>query len=135
MPRRRTRSSSRPDWPPPLRHLIRAAELECPRGHAQALVELTALALRKVPARGIFDPTLRDDQDVFAAIEAVANTHLQFSEARAACRAALDAANLDFTQRDAIERAVLQAQTISDSAYFYAGLAFGLVALSVYRDG
>jgi hypothetical protein len=135
MPRRRSRPVSRADWPPPLRRIVHAAEAECPRGHAQALTELVALALRKVPARGILDPTVRGDHDLFTAIESVANAHLRFGHARSACRAALDAADLDLEARDAIERAALEAQSVSDSAYFYAGLAFGLVALSVYRSG
>ena len=132
---RRTRSLPRADWPPALRHLIRAAELECPRGHAEALLELTALALRKVPARGIFDPTTQGEHDLFVAIESVAEAHLEFAEARAACRSALDAAALSLERRDDIERAVLQVQSVSDTAYFYAGLAFGLASVCVYRAG
>src|SRR5262249_10199014 len=45
------------DLPVPVRRVIRAAERECPRGHAGALRDLTKLAARKAPARGIFDPT------------------------------------------------------------------------------
>jgi hypothetical protein len=135
MPRRRTRSPSLAEQPPALRHVIQAARLECPRGHAQALTDFTALALRKIPSRGIFDPAARGDHDLFTAIEAVADTHLRFSEARAAARAALDAADLDLERRDAIERAALQVQSVSDTAYFYAGLAFGLTAATVYRSG
>src|SRR5690242_14972640 len=135
MPRRRTRPPSLADPPPALRHVIQSARLECPRGHAQALIEFTTLALRKIPSRGIFDPGARDDHDLFAAIEAVADAHLRFSEARASVRAALDAADLDLERRDAIERAVFQVQSVSDTAYFYAGLAFGLVATTIYRHG
>ncbi len=133
--RRRTRSPSLAKQPPTLRHVIEAARLECPRGHAQALLEFTTLALRKVPSRGIFDPGARGDHDLFAAIEAVADAHLRFSEARAAARAALDAADLDLERRDAIERAALQVQSVSDTAYFYVGLAFGLAAMTIYRAG
>lgn len=135
--RHRRSGGSRPatpaGWPPALRHLIRAAELECPPGHAEALVELTTLALRKVPARGIFDPAARGEHEVFAAIESVARAHLELSDARAAWRAALEAAELPLERRDDIERTALQVQSVSDTAYFYAGLAFALTAVCLYR--
>jgi hypothetical protein len=133
MRRRPSRSESLADWPPTLRRIIRAAERECPNGHAQALRALTALALTKVPSRGIFDPTARGEHDLFAAIEAVAQAHLELSDARAAWRTALKAASLDLETRDEVERAALQVQTVSDTAYFYAGLAFGLASTVAYR--
>src|SRR5262249_43345370 len=94
--------ASRPtaDWPPPLRRLIRAAELECPPGHADALRELTTLALHKVPARGIFDPAARGEHELFGAIEAVARAHLEFADARTVWRKALRASTLTVNQRD-----------------------------------
>jgi hypothetical protein len=132
---RRPRSETLAEWPLTLRHLIRAAELECPRGHAEALIELTALALRKAPSRGIFDPGANGEHDLFAAIEAVAEGHLDLASARAAWRGALESATLTLDSRDDIERAALQVQSVSDTAYFYAGLAFGLATLCVYRGG
>jgi hypothetical protein len=131
---RRSRSAVLPEWPPTLQQVIHAAELECPRGHGKALRDFSALAFRKVPARGIFDPAARGEHELFAAIESVAQTHLELSQAKAGWRAALDAAALDFGRRDAIEGAALQVQTVSDTAYFYAGLAFGLVAMCMYRS-
>jgi hypothetical protein len=135
MRRRPSRSESLAEWPPALRRIIRAAERECPTGHAQALRAFTALALTKVPARGIFDPTTRGEQELFAAIEAVAQTHLELSDARAAWRTALKAAALDLEIQDEVERAALQVRTVSDTAYFYAGLAFGLATVVAYRSG
>jgi len=135
MPHRRSRSVTLAEWPATLRHLIRAAELECPRGHADGLFELTALALRKIPSRGVFDPTTRGEHDLFVAIESVARSHLELANARAAWRAALEAAALSLERRDEIERTAVQVQTVSDTAYFYAGLAFGLAAAHVYRAG
>ena len=41
---------------------------------------------------------------------------------------------IELDARDRIERAALEAQTISDIVYFYAGLAFGLTWVSVHRD-
>lgn len=123
------------EWPPVLRELLRSAESECPPGHADALAALTALAMRKVPARGVFDPGAQGGHDLFVDIEKVGRAHLALSEAEAAWRQALRAAPLDVERRDAIERAAVQVQTASDSAYFYAGLAFGLVFVCVYRSG
>ena len=133
MPRRPS-STAAPELPAHLRHVIQAAERECPKGHARALRELTSLAVRKVPARGIFDPAARGDQELFTAIEVVANRHLGRTRARASWTAAVRSARLEFAARDRIERAAVQVQGVSDTAYFYAGLAFGLTWLSVYRD-
>jgi hypothetical protein len=133
---RRVRPSARSaEWPPTLRQIIRAAERECPSGHAEALSELTALALTKVPSRGIFDPTWRGEHELFAAIESVAQAHLELASARRAWRAALRAAAMEIESRDRVERAALQVQSVSDTAYFYAGLAFGLASVSFYRMG
>ena len=93
------------------------------------------LAFRKVPSRGIFDPAARGEHEMFGAIEAVARAHLELSDARSAWRNALAAASLTFDRQDEIERAALQVQTVSDTAYFYAGLAFGLACTYVYRSG
>ena len=122
------------EWPPVMRELVRAAETECPRGHAEALADLTALAMRKVPARGVFDPGAQGDHELFAAIETVGRAHLALAEAETAWRQALKTADLSVERRDAIERAAVQLQTASDTAYFYAGLAFGLVLVCVYRS-
>jgi len=133
--RRRSRDPVEPvGLPVHLRHVLRAAERECPRGHAQALRELTALAVQKVPARGIFDPAARGEEDLFKAIEKVADRHLGRGPARAAWKRAMRRGRLDLETRDGIERAALQVQGASDSVYFYTGLAFGLTWLSVYRD-
>jgi len=133
--RRRSRRPVEPvGLPVHLRHVLRAAERECPRGHARALRELTALAVQKVPARGIFDPAARGEEDLFKAIETVADRHLGRAPARAAWRRALRRGRLDLTTRDQIDRAALQVQGVSDTVYFYTGLAFGLTWLSVYRD-
>ena len=133
MPRRPS-SSSTPDLPAHLRHVLRAAERECPKGHARALRDLTSLAVRKVPARGIFDPSARGDDELFTAIEVIANRHLGRARARASWKAAMRGAQLEFATRDSLERAALSVQSVSDTAYFYAGLAFGLTWLSVYRE-
>ena len=121
-------------WSPPLQRLVRVAERECPRGHAEALAALTALALIKVPSRGIFDPSARGEQEIFAAIEAIARSHLGLGEAKAGWKTALDNAGLPFQRRDDIERAALEIRGIGDTAYYYAGLAFGLAFAYGYRN-
>src|SRR5688572_27953725 len=103
---RRSPSSARlAEWPSNLRQVIRAAEREGPGGHANALRELTSLALTKVPARGIFDPTSRGEHELFTAIETVAINHLGLTAARTAWQAALRQARLELEPRDRIERA------------------------------
>jgi hypothetical protein len=134
MRRRQSKSEPLADWPWTLRWIVQAAEQECPRGHASALRELTALALHKVPSRGIFDPAVRGEEDMFVAIESVAKAHLELVEARGAWRQALEAGGVSLEQRDALEEAALQVQSVSDTAYFYAGLAFGLVFVYVHRS-
>ena len=133
MRRRTSLSASSGEWPLHLRLLILAAERECPGGHARALSELMALALTKVPARGIFDPTAAGEHDLFAALDAVAMRHLGMTAARAAWRRALRDAHLEVEARDTIEHAAQRVQGVSDTAYFYAGLAFGLTCASMFR--
>jgi hypothetical protein len=133
MRHRRSRASSQADWPSLLRHVVRAAQAECPRGHADALVDLTALALRKVPSRGIFDPGTRGEHDLDVDVESIARAHLELAQTLAAWRRALESASLSLERRDEIESAALAVQTVSDTAYFYTGLAFGLVFGSVSR--
>jgi hypothetical protein len=134
MPHRSSRIVTLADWPPVFRYLIRSAELECPRGHADALRDFTALAMRKVPARGVFDPAVRGEHELYAAIDSVARAHLELGNARAAWRAALKRADLDLDVRDALEQAALEVQNVSDTAYFYAGLTFGVALVSGYRS-
>ena len=118
--RRRRSQTAAVEIPPQLRLLIRAAELECPPGHADALRALMTLALHKMPARGIFDPAARGEHELYVAIESVAQSHLQLASAKTAWRGALDAASLELDRRDRIERTALEVQSISETAYFYA---------------
>jgi hypothetical protein len=135
MRRRPSSTAGLTDLPLPLRRVVQAASRECPRGHGDALRQLTTLALRKVPARGIFDPASRGEADLFTAIDDAANRHLGRRAARAGWRRALRASRLDLESRDRVERAALELQAASDTAYFYAGLAFGLTWVVVCRDG
>lgn len=132
---RRTPSLPISEWPLPLRVLILAAERECPEGHSRALTELTSLALTKVPARGILDPTSSGEHELYRALETIARRHLGMEQARAAWRSGLRRAQLDLEVRDSIERAALRVQGVSDTVHFYAGLAFGVTSGSIYRTG
>ena len=71
---------------------------------------------------------------MFAALETVASRHLGMAAAQAAWRRALRAARLELETRDRIEHAALRVQGVSDTTYFYAGLAFGLACRSLYRS-
>ncbi len=133
MARRRSRSSASTALPPPFGHLVRACEIECPAGHAEALSALAALALNKVPARGIFDPGTREEPELYSAIESIGQAHLELADARRKWRKALKATDLPLRTRDDIETASLQVQIASDTSYFYAGLAFGLAFGYYYR--
>lgn len=121
--------------PPLFRRLVRAAEEECPDGHAEALAAFIALALQKVPARGIFDPGTRDENEFYAAVQTIAKAHLELDDALTAFRRAMKAANLAFEPSNDIESAAHRVQNESDTAYFYAGLAFGLVFAGAYAPG
>ena len=129
---RRIKADRRAEWPRSLHRVIQAAEAECPRGHAGALRQLTGLALHKVVSRGIFDPAVRGEDDLFAAIESAATAHLDLAPARVVWREALDRCEITIDQRSAVEEAALQVQSVSDTAYFYAGLAFGLAFVHVH---
>jgi hypothetical protein len=134
MARRRSSSRPRTAVPPALLPIVRAAHAECPAGHGDALAALIVLASQKVPFRGILDPGVRDEPDFYLEIETIAKAHLEFGEARAAWRKALKAANLGIDLRDDIEAAALDVAGISDTAYFYTGLAFGLVFAAPWRS-
>jgi len=112
--------------PHPLSLLIESAARECPSGHAGALAELLTVALQKAPSRGIFEPGQRDESELTAQIESIAKKHLELDAARAAYRTALDQAGLEFGPRDRIATTANDLRRVSDTAHYYAGLAFGL---------
>jgi hypothetical protein len=91
-------------------------------GAADALRELGDLALWVLPIHGVFVP---NNNDVAVAISKIANEHLGLKEARREFTDALSAIGA-FENRDQIESANNHIHTVSDAAYYYAGLAFGL---------
>ena len=92
------------------------------RGAAEALRQFGELALWVLPIHGVFVP---NNQDVAVAITRSANEYLGLKEARREFSDALSVIEL-FEHRDRIESATNHVHTVSDAAYYYAGLAFGL---------
>ena len=97
------------------------------RGAAQALREFGQLALWALPIHGVFVP---NNHDVSMIVERVAKQHLDWDEARSELRGALTAIE-SFAQRDPIESAQNHLRAVSDEAYFYAGLAFGVTLVDM----
>ena len=91
-------------------------------GAAEALRELGELALWALPIHGVFVP---NNNEVAAGITKIANERLGLKDARREFRDALNAIER-FENRDRIESASNHIHTISDAAYYYAGLAFAL---------
>jgi hypothetical protein len=92
-------------------------------GEARAFREFAELALKQVPARGVFAPV---EDDLYAAIDRIAMRHLGLEMPRKAFTNVTEQIE-PFATRDRIRQAAGHMQTISDHAYFYAGLAFGMV--------
>ena len=92
------------------------------RGAAQALREFGQLALWALPIHGVFVP---NNSNVMMIVERVATQHLDWDEAKSEVREALKAIE-SFAERDPIESAANHLRAVSDEAYFYAGLAFGV---------
>lgn len=97
------------------------------RGTARALREYGQLALWALPIHGVFVP---NNNDVSATVERIAKQHLDWEQARREVREALNAIE-PFGQRDPIESAQNHLRAVSDEAYFYAGLAFGVTLADV----
>ena len=133
-PRVSSRTTSKPEeLPPMLARLIRAverhghdAEGRDIKGTARALREFGDLALWALPICGVFVP---NDDQISVVVDRVAAEHLGLGQARTEFRKAMT--NVEaFDRRDAIESAHNQIRTISEEAYFYAGLAFGITIAS-----
>ncbi len=71
-------------------------------------------------------------EDIVVIVQRVAAQHLDWEKARREVRAALDAVPA-FELRDPIETAENHLRAVSDEAYFYAGLAFGITIAELPR--
>jgi hypothetical protein len=132
MSRRRTTKAERVS--PVLARLIEAAEQHGEdaegrelAGAAHALREFGSLARRTVPIRGVF---VANNTDVCVIVDRVAKQHLGLDDARAEFREALKVVE-PFDQRDPIESAHGHVRAVSEEAYFYAGLAFGVTLTAI----
>ena len=130
MSTRRSRNEQPGRLPPLLVCLIHAAK-HAPyapsdrTGHDAALADLARWALVRVPSEGVLAP---DASHAFTAIDHIATRHLGFGEARRALKRALSTIAAVET-RDAIESACNHTQSVSDIAYYYAGLACGITLM------
>ena len=91
-------------------------------GAARALRAFGELAALEIPGRGAF---VADNPDMYKAIESIADFHLGFAKARREFSKATDGVK-DAALRERIQVSANEMQSISDQAYFYAGLAFGV---------
>lgn len=92
------------------------------RGEADALRCLGHLARVAAPARGVLAPV---EDDLCREIHRIAQLHLGYGRASRRFRKALKRAGT-YKNRDAIETAHAEVINVSSTAYYYAGLAFGL---------
>jgi hypothetical protein len=129
----RRRSTKPVKLSPALARLIEAAEQHSEdaessdiKDAARALREFGSLAWWVVPIYGVFVP---NDDEVSVVVERVAMRHLGLEQARAEFRDAV-ASIEPFDQRDAIESAHGHVRSVTEEAYFYAGLAFGVTMTS-----
>ena len=128
------RRSTKPErLSPLLARLIEAAEQHGEdaegrdiKGAAQALREFGSAALWVLPIYGVFVP---NDNGVATLVERVARQHLGLEDARMELRKALESIE-PFDRRDPIESACNQMRSVTEEAYFYAGLAFGVTMTS-----
>jgi hypothetical protein len=91
-------------------------------GHGNALQLLGRFATLVVPARGVLAPA---QDDLYKFIDGVTATYLSDSDHRKEFNRLLAKIEPPET-RHAIEAVFTQAISASDTAYFYAGLAFGI---------
>lgn len=125
--RRRRRHDGR--IPVLLTWLAVAADHECSRAHGAALRDLGAVAATMVPSGGVlWMPGERCDAELRREVELVARRHLGYMEATAALERGLEdiSAKTTFEERDVLRDCRLQVEAVSDAAYYYTGLAFGV---------
>lgn len=129
MSRRREKKSARA-LAPLLCLLIEALKEEETKdrpGEAAALRAFGELALIQVPSRGALAP---NDDELYDAIDRIARKHLGLRKASKEFHRATGAIE-PFTKRDEVESAANHIRAVSDMAYFYAGLAFGITMMTI----
>jgi hypothetical protein len=120
--------------PPLLAHVIELAiyaeehDSNDRTGEADFLIGVARLAVQNVGFRGVLAP----DPALYKPIEDLAKEHLDWLDAMKEFRGALDRIK-KFKRRDAIVCAHTRVINVSDTAYYYAGLAFGLTLADLSR--
>ncbi|MGH9345858.1 MAG: hypothetical protein ACRD26_01195 [Vicinamibacterales bacterium] len=128
MSTRRVRNHLVPPLPPLLVRIIHAAN-KAPGdstdrgGQGAVLADLGQWALVQIPSRGVLAPA---DEHAYKAIHDIAMRHLPYREARRAFRTALSSVE-PVERRHDIESAQNWLRSVSDDAYYYAGLACGII--------
>ena len=133
MSRRREKKSARA-LAPLLSRLIEALKEQETRdrpGESAALRAFGELALIQVPSRGALAP---NDDELYNAIDRIARKHLGLRKASKEFHRAT-AAIEPFTKRDEVESAANHIRAVSDMAYFYTGLAFGITMMTTTDRG
>jgi hypothetical protein len=97
-------------------------------GEAAALRAFGELALIQVPSRGALAP---NDDELYNAIDRIARKHLGLRKASKEFHRATGEIE-PFTKRDEVESAANHIRAVSDMAYFYAGLAFGITMMTTH---
>lgn len=97
-------------------------------GEAAFFEAVAELAAQNVGFRGVLSP----DPELYKPIEDLAKEHLDWVDAKRELRESLDRVK-KFKRRDAIECAHTRVINVSDTAYYYAGLAFGLTLADLVR--
>lgn len=126
MSRRRGKYATQ-SLPPLLVRLIRAANRQGRPDAAQALAAYGQYALVAIPTGGVLP---RDEYELYTVVEQVARKHLGFTEARRAFTRATESIE-PLERRDSIQSAAVEFQGVSDAAYFYVGLAFGITMADI----
>ena len=96
-------------------------------GTPEALRELGALASWALPIHGVFVP---NNSDISIEVERVSKAHLGLDRPGREFGRALKAVE-PFGLRSDLESAHNHLRTVEDEAYYYAGLAFGIVLANV----
>ncbi len=99
------------------------------RGESDALRAFGELAASRVPTRGVFASS---EGDLDMAIDRIAKKHLGLKTPRKEFFDAIAKVE-PFALRDQIETAANHLRSVSDTAQFYAGLAFG-ITLVEFRE-
>lgn len=102
--------------------MARDAEGSDISGVPDALREFGTLAMWALPIHGVFVP---NNDEVIKVVSRVAREQLGLSAARQELASALKVVK-EFRERDPIESALNHAMTVSDEAYFYTGVGFGV---------